>query len=197
MPTDDTQEKLFDVIRADRDNAAAYHRMTSGPMGYVITDLILAGKRDFTPEVQFFARLRLTTAPVSAERIDATIGGIATEIVAAAKQACRQVARMDPDRDEPGYGEGHGIACARCEEAIEADVRATSDDLLSRLTNEVEAAAAVRRERLAMALSASLDGAYDCTRVWEAWSVGTMGQNDFAPVSDRIEEIVDEAMATI
>jgi hypothetical protein len=33
---------------------------------------------------------------------------------------------------------------------------------------------------------------YDCTRVWSAWGVGTMSEDDFVPVSqERIEEMAD------
>jgi hypothetical protein len=41
------------------------------------------------------------------------------------------------------------------------------------------------------------DGAYDCFRVWEAWNVGTMGQDDFKPIVEddsRIAEIADAAI---
>lgn len=37
--------------------------------------------------------------------------------------------------------------------------------------------------------------AYDCTRVWEAWNVGTMGPDDFDPLTERIDELVDEAVS--
>ncbi|WP_176047868.1 hypothetical protein [Burkholderia sp. BCC1644] len=39
--------------------------------------------------------------------------------------------------------------------------------------------------------------AYDCVRVWEAWSVGTMGQDDFLSIvddADRIDEIAVAAL---
>jgi ABC-type transporter Mla subunit MlaD len=36
-----------------------------------------------------------------------------------------------------------------------------------------------------------LSESYDATRVWEAWSVGTMGQDDFVPVNDRLESIIE------
>lgn len=36
--------------------------------------------------------------------------------------------------------------------------------------------------------------AFDCTRVWEAWSVGTMGQDDFVPITERIDDLVDAAI---
>lgn len=49
-----------------------------------------------------------------------------------------------------------------------------------------------RRVRIQQALIASLGDAYDCTRVWNAWSYGTMGEDDFVPVLDRLEELIDE-----
>ena len=42
--------------------------------------------------------------------------------------------------------------------------------------------------------------AYDCTRVWSAWSYGTMGPDDFAPIADdshRVAEIARAAWAAI
>lgn len=38
------------------------------------------------------------------------------------------------------------------------------------------------------------DAAFDCTRVWEAWSYGTMGPNDFVEVHERADEIAAAAM---
>ncbi|WP_285421716.1 hypothetical protein [Pseudomonas sp. efr-133-TYG-23] len=38
---------------------------------------------------------------------------------------------------------------------------------------------------------------YDCTRVWRAWSVGTMSDDDFLPVVDqeaRLYEITDACL---
>lgn len=40
-------------------------------------------------------------------------------------------------------------------------------------------------------LSSELSESYDATRVWEAWGVGTMGPDDFAPLDLRIDDIVD------
>jgi hypothetical protein len=36
------------------------------------------------------------------------------------------------------------------------------------------------------------DGDYVCTRVWEAWQVGTMTEDDFVPLNEteRVDEIV-------
>jgi hypothetical protein len=53
------------------------------------------------------------------------------------------------------------------------------------------------REAVANAIG---DDAYDCTRVWSAWSYGTMGEDDFVPVAhqaDRIAEIADAAIAAL
>lgn len=47
------------------------------------------------------------------------------------------------------------------------------------------------RVRLQHALLAELGGTYDCTRVWSAWSYGTMDQDDFVPVLDRLEELIE------
>jgi hypothetical protein len=50
------------------------------------------------------------------------------------------------------------------------------------------------KDAVACAIGAS---AYDCTRVWNAWSVGTMDQDDFAPIVDddsRLSEIADAAI---
>lgn len=47
------------------------------------------------------------------------------------------------------------------------------------------------------AVAEALGDAYDCTRVWSAWSVGTMDQDDFrliADDSDRVTEIVTAAI---
>lgn len=44
------------------------------------------------------------------------------------------------------------------------------------------------------ALSEALSGALDCTRVWDAWRVGTMTQDDFIEIASddaRLDEIID------
>ena len=57
------------------------------------------------------------------------------------------------------------------------------------------------REAVHQAVAEALgSGAYDCTRVWEAWSYGTMGSDDFVPVAedgDRVAEIADAAIEAI
>lgn len=64
-------------------------------------------------------------------------------------------------------------------------------------SNATKAVMPELREAIFDSLGSELVSTYDCTRVWEAWSVGTMGQNDFSPVNDRLDEIVDAIMAAI
>ena len=51
------------------------------------------------------------------------------------------------------------------------------------------------------AVAEALGGyAYDCTRVWQAWSAGTMTEDDFVRVADdhsRLCEIVDAVIAAL
>jgi hypothetical protein len=59
---------------------------------------------------------------------------------------------------------------------------------------------ATLRERVCEAVATALGDAYDCLRVWSAWSVGTMGPDDFVPVAnddDRVGEIADAAIAAM
>jgi hypothetical protein len=57
------------------------------------------------------------------------------------------------------------------------------------------------REQVKAAVADALGGsAYDCLRVWSAWGVGTMGQDDFSPIAeddDRVAEIADAAIAAL
>jgi hypothetical protein len=58
---------------------------------------------------------------------------------------------------------------------------------------EVPSLAAVRD-----AIATSLGNtAYFCTRVWDAWSVGTMSQDDFTPVVECEEALLDMARAAV
>jgi hypothetical protein len=56
------------------------------------------------------------------------------------------------------------------------------------------------KPQIAAALKEALGEALDCTRVWEAWSVGTMSADDFALVAedeDRLSEIVEAVLAPV
>lgn len=57
-----------------------------------------------------------------------------------------------------------------------------------------------QRQRVQDAIAEALGDAYDCTRVWGAWGVGTMSEDDFARVaddSDRVAEIADAAIGAM
>lgn len=58
----------------------------------------------------------------------------------------------------------------------------------------------LKREAIKQAIADTLGDAYDCTRVWQAWSYGTMGPDDFVQVAeqdDRLEELTDAVIAAI
>jgi len=64
---------------------------------------------------------------------------------------------------------------------------------------EPSQAGELSKEELTDLIAAGLGGTYHCTRVWSAWSFGTMSQDDFEPVdeSDTPAEIVDAVIAAI
>lgn len=47
------------------------------------------------------------------------------------------------------------------------------------------------------AVAAALGDAYDCGRVWNAWSYGTMGPDDFSQVSEDCDRVREIAVAAI
>lgn len=56
------------------------------------------------------------------------------------------------------------------------------------------------KEAVMEAIAAALGDAYDCMRVWSAWGVGTMSQDDFRLVADdagRLGELADAAIAAM
>ena len=58
---------------------------------------------------------------------------------------------------------------------------------------------AIDRDALIDAITQGLHGTWHCTRVWEAWHVGTMSQDDFEPVdeSETPTEIADAVLALL
>lgn len=57
-----------------------------------------------------------------------------------------------------------------------------------------------QREAVIEALASALGDAYDCTRVWSAWSYGTMGPDDFSTISQdgaRLSEIAEAVIAAM
>ena len=60
--------------------------------------------------------------------------------------------------------------------------------------------AKVDGHQYAKTLREALGDAYDCLRVWNAWSYGTMGPDDFSQVaedSDRVAEIRNAAAVAL
>lgn len=56
------------------------------------------------------------------------------------------------------------------------------------------------RQKVCDAVTEALGEAYDCGRVWSAWSYGTMGSDDFRLVAEddeRVSEIADAAIKAI
>lgn len=47
------------------------------------------------------------------------------------------------------------------------------------------------------AVAGALGDAYDCTRVWSAWSYGTMGPEDFSQVSEDSDRVREIALAAL
>lgn len=57
-----------------------------------------------------------------------------------------------------------------------------------------------QKQKVREAVHGALGEAYDCTRTWNAWSVGTMSRDDFTSVAEdegRLEEIVDAAIGAM
>ncbi len=95
------------------------------------------------------------------------------------------------------YSDAHMGDPARWE-GSDADLLAFARAILAHLTRPAALPAPeVQRDAVIAAVTEALGNAYDCQRVWQAWSVGTMGQDDFALVaedSDRVAEIADAAI---
>ena len=54
------------------------------------------------------------------------------------------------------------------------------------------------REAMRDIIAQAIGGdAYDCTRVWSAWGVGTMSDDDFIPIADQEERLYEIADACL
>ena len=54
-----------------------------------------------------------------------------------------------------------------------------------------------RLERTMDAIAQALGDAYDCTRAWSAWQVGTMSEDDFVPIVEQPDRLAEIAQAAI
>ncbi|MFM9932893.1 hypothetical protein [Achromobacter xylosoxidans] len=96
----------------------------------------------------------------------------------------------DPWYSSPDLGEGdcRDIYAAMLNAAPAAPGVSTVED------------AGAQKEAVMDAIADALGEAYDCTRVWHAWSYGTMGPDDFALVAadpSRVAEIATAAIAAM
>jgi len=95
------------------------------------------------------------------------------------------------------------LAFQQAEERAEAAEQkyAGLADEVERLTRERNALRGpTMREAVATALAEALGDAMDCMRVWDAWRVGTMTQDDFAIIrddSERLYELADAAISAL
>lgn len=94
-----------------------------------------------------------------------------------------------------------GLADYVWREKIEAELPNTEDceikDLVPLYTSPPAPVALLEPEQLFEALAGALGEALDCTRVWSAWGVGTMSEDDFARVADdqgRLHEIASACL---
>jgi hypothetical protein len=79
------------------------------------------------------------------------------------------------------------------EEVFELGVKSVRDQAARSLPDDL-------RESVLDAVGGALGGALDCTRVWSAWGVGTMSEQDFVTVADdasRVGGIVDAAVTEL
>ena len=91
---------------------------------------------------------------------------------------------------------------AQCFDAADtatASAQGFRDGVASLSANAGEPRNAIDRDALIDAIAQGLHGTWHCTRVWEAWHVGTMSQDDFEPVdeSETPTEIADAVLALL
>lgn len=96
--------------------------------------------------------------------------------------------------DAQGLREGFTAA-----DMATASAQGFMDGVASLSANAGEPRNAIDRDALIDAIAQGLHGTWHCTRVWEAWHVGTMSQDDFEPVdeSETPTEIADAVLALL
>lgn len=109
--------------------------------------------------------------------------------------------RMDaPDMSTGHPGAGRAFATAFYKERARADALAA---ILAQPADQPhgEPVALPERDVLRDIVAQAIGGdTYDCTRVWSAWGVGTMSEDDFVPVveqDERLYEIADACLDEI
>ena len=117
-----------------------------------------------------------------------------------AEALCRGIAAATEARVDWHYigGRVH-IKALPAARAPADSVQGFRDGVSSPSANAGEPRNAIGRDALIDAITQGLHGTWHCTRVWEAWHVGTMSQDDFEPVdeSETPTEIADAVLALL
>ena len=106
-----------------------------------------------------------------------------------ALEAMEEAARVIEALKPAEYGNGTIVRLRRAHAALSAPLPKEA------LEDQEE-----MRESLREAVAGSLNSTYVCGRVWSAWQVGTMTEDDFVPFSDceeAIDAVVDAAITAI
>lgn len=133
-------------------------------------------------------------------------GSASSQVRAWREQLIEQLAQPADQQGEPaGYRhrvKGHdNWTHTGCK--VEFDSRNNDDRFVAeRLYRQAQPATAKvvlpDRETLRDVIAAVIGGdAYDCTRVWSSWGVGTMSDDDFLPIveqEERLYELVDACL---
>lgn len=98
-------------------------------------------------------------------------------------------------RDDTVHGETYFTAS----DMATASAQGFRDGVASLAASAGSEPVAVTREALIDAIAQALHGTWHCTRVWEAWHVGTMSQDDFEPVdeSDTPADLADVVLTLL
>lgn len=97
---------------------------------------------------------------------------------------------LAPDGDDVRPEDAHGVVSCLRETLATAEHDA----------DNLHIAHETMRGRVMDAIAEAIGDAYDCTRVWSAWGIGTMGPDDFQSVTgdaSRVAEIADAAIAAM
>lgn len=103
-------------------------------------------------------------------------------------------------REAPFAGEFAQQAYADTAEALLQQTLRAAVEATSGVAPGDTQSAAQLREAVRDAVIAGLSGTYYCGRVWSAWQIGTMSQQDFTPaaeVSEVVDEITDATLAAL
>ena len=145
------------------------------------------------------------TPYVLASTLEAAEARHRAELAAAYEAAARRAETysseqfVQPLDRSPGWRNGPGGSIRAL---TPTDASAALDAMLAEARAEgIREASEGRRGEIEDAVADAIGScAYDCTRVWEAWGVGTMSESDFVPITDdksRVSEIAGAAILAL